>query len=237
MAVLRQYRNRRDRRAGRGFSLIELLFVLFVIGILAAIAFPTYQRYVAATRLAGHAQFIVETLRLARFEVFTRKVTVSLCASSNAADCTGSAWEKGWIVFTDDNTPGTVDADDEVLRAVAAYNDGITIDVTDGNKDLDYIQLRPDSIQLSDCTDCPATPVPTPHWSGEILLALLGINDAMAYRAGCSDENSSNSPSSENCKKPLAVLKLCDSLVSGEYGQSVTLLPNGMTPVTNIRCD
>lgn len=213
--------------------------MLFVIGILAAIAFPTYQRYVAATRLAGHAQFIVETLRLARFEVFTRKVTVSLCASTNGADCTGSAWEKGWIVFTDDNAPGTVDVDDEVLRAVSAYKEGITIDVTDGNKGLDYIQLQPDSIQLSDCTDCPAIHAPTPHWGSEILLALLGIDDAMAYQAGCSDQNSSNSQNSENCKKqtPLAVLKLCDSLVSGEYGQSVTLLSNGMTPVTNIRCD
>lgn len=213
--------------------------MLFVIGILAAIAFPTYQRYVSATRLAGHAQFVVETLRLARFEVFTRKVTVSLCASTNGADCTGSAWEKGWIVFTDDNTPGTVDADDEVLRAVAAYKEGTTIDVTDGKKNLDYIQLQPDSIQLSDCTDCPTTPVPTPHWSGEILLALLGINDAMAYQSGCSDQNSSNSPNSENCNKPtpVAVLRLCDSRVSGEYGQEVALLSNGMTPVTNIRCD
>ncbi len=213
--------------------------MLFVIGILATIAFPTYQRYVTATRLAGHAQFIVETLRLARFEVFTRKVTVSLCASTNGTDCTGSAWEKGWIVFTDGNTPGTVDADDEVLRAVSAYKGGTMIDVTDGKKGLDYIQLRPDSIQLSDCTDCPATRVPTSSWGSGILLALLGIDDAMAYQAGCSDQDSSNSPNSENCQKqkPLAVLRLCDSLVTGEYGQSVTLLSNGMTPVTNIRCD
>lgn len=214
--------------------------MLFVIGILAAIAFPTYQRYVAATRLAGHAQFVVETLRLARFEVFTRKVTVSLCASSNGADCTGSAWEKGWIVFTDGNIPGTVDADDEVLRTVSAYKVGTTIDVTvGGKKGIDYIQLLPDSIQLGDCADCPTIPAPPPHWSGEILLALLGIDDVMAYQAGCSDQNSSNSQNSENCKKqtPLAVLRLCDRLVSGEYGKSVTLLPNGITPVTNIRCD
>lgn len=214
--------------------------MLFVIGILAAIAFPTYQRYIAATRLAGHAQFVVETLRLARFEVFTRKVTVSLCASTNGADCTDSAWEKGWIVFTDANTPGTVDADDEVLRTVSAYKEGTTIDVTvGGKKGIDYIQLRPDSIQLGECIDCPPIHAPKPHWSGEILLALLGIDDAMAYQAGCSDQNSSNSQNSENCQKqaPLAVLRLCDRLVSGEYGQSVMLLPNGMTPVTNIRCD
>lgn len=240
MAVYRQYRDRRDRQADRGFSLIELLFVVFVIGILAAIAFPTYQRYVVATRLAGHTQFVVETLRLARFEVFTRKVAVSLCASSNGADCTGTAWENGWIVFTDDTTPGVVDVDDEVLRKVSAYKEGTTIDVIVGDKKgVDYIQLLPASMQLGDCTDCPEIDPPTPHWGGEILLTLLGIDDAMAYQAGCSEQSSSNSQNSENCKKqkPLAVLRLCNSLVSGEYGQSVTLLSNGMTPVTSIRCD
>ena len=214
--------------------------MVFVIGIMAAIAFPTYQRYVAATRLAGHAQFVVETLRLARFEVFTRKVTVTLCASSNGADCTDSAWEKGWIVFTDANTPGTVDADDEVLRTVSAYKGGTTIDVTDGGKKgINYIELRPHAIQLGDCTDCATMYAPKVQWSGKILLALLGIDDAMAYQAGCSDQNSSKSARSENCQKQplLAVFRLCDSRVSGEHGQSVALLANGMTAVSHIRCD
>ena len=214
--------------------------MVFVIGIMAAIAFPTYQRYVAATRLAGHAQFVVETLRLARFEVFTRKVTVTLCASSNGADCTDSAWEKGWIVFTDANTPGTVDADDEVLRTVSAYKGGTTIDVTDGGKKgINYIELRPHAIQLGDCIDCPAIHAPKVQWSGKILLALLGIDEAMAYQAGCSDQDSSQSARSEHCRKQslLAVFRLCDSSVSGEYGQSVALRANGMTPVSHIRCD
>lgn len=238
MAVHRQYHEPRHRQSDRGFSLLELLFVLFIIGILAAIAFPTYQRYVAATRLAGYAQFAVETLRLARFEVFTRKVTVGLCASTNEHDCTGSAWQDGWIVFTDSGTPGAVDPDDEVLRAVPAYKAGTTLEVIGADKkDVDYIQLQPGTTQLGDCTDC--SEIRFPHWSGEMLLAILGVNDAMAYQSGCSGQDASHSQNSAKCnnQKAVAVLILCDGTVSGEYGQSVALLSNGMTPVTSIRCD
>ncbi len=62
-------------RASGGFTLIELLFVVALVAVLAAIATPVYLNYVTKVRLAGHAQFVLETLRLARIEAVTRRIT------------------------------------------------------------------------------------------------------------------------------------------------------------------
>lgn len=248
MDLRQQYRRRRRSKDVRGFSLIELLFVLFIVGILSAIAVPTYKRYIASTRLAGHAQFVVETFRLARLEVFTRKVTVSLCASNDGQDCTGSPWEDGWIVYTDEGIPGTVDGSDEVLRRVAAYKGTTTFEViVSGKQGIDYIQLRPDAMQLVDCTDCldhdrraPILFADIGHWAGQTLLTVLGIADAAAFQSGCSSQDKSNSAKSEHCKKDkkaLATLTLCDSGTRGEAGQRISVMSTGITTVTNIKCD
>jgi prepilin-type N-terminal cleavage/methylation domain-containing protein len=247
MDIQQQYLGRRHSRGVRGFSLIEVLFVLFIVGILSVIAIPSYKRYIATTRIAGHAQFVVETLRLARLEVFMRKVTVGLCASSDGKDCTGSRWENGWIVYTDEGAPGTVDGSDEVLRRVPAFKGGTTFDVVvTGNKGVDYVQLRPDAIQLVGCVNCtdahahPRLYADIGRWAGDTLLTLLGISDAVAFESGCSDQDASNNPNSEQCnksKKTLATFTLCDSGTHGETGQRVSVTSTGFTTVANVRCD
>jgi type IV fimbrial biogenesis protein FimT len=247
MGIRQQYSGRRFSRSIRGFSLIELLFVLFIVGILSVIAVPTYQRYVATTRLAGQAQFAVETFRLARLEVFTRKVTVSLCASNDGKGCTGSGWENGWIVYTDEGIPGVVDGDDEVLRQVPAFKGGTTFDVVvSGKKGVDYIQLQPDAIQLIGCVDCTGDDRQTQlyadigSWAGDTLLTLLGISDAAAFESGCSSQDTSSSANSEQCnkgKKRLALFTLCDSGTHGETGQAISVMSTGLTTVAGVRCD
>jgi prepilin-type N-terminal cleavage/methylation domain-containing protein len=247
MDIRQQYLGHRRSRRVQGFSLIEVLFVLFIVGILSVIAIPTYKRYIATTRLAGHGQFVVETLRLARLEVFTRKVTVGLCASSNGKDCTGSRWENGWIVYTDEGVPGTVDSNDEVLRRVPAFKGGTTFDVAvPGKKGVDYVQLRPDDIQLVGCVDCMDNDrhahlyADVGHWAGDTLLLLLGISDAAAFESGCSDQHTSNSANSEHCnkgKKTLAMFTLCDSGTHGEIGQLISVVSTGLTTVASVQCD
>lgn len=45
-------------RRAKGFTLIELMITVVVIGILAAIAYPSYQSYMARSRRADAQQFV-----------------------------------------------------------------------------------------------------------------------------------------------------------------------------------
>lgn len=214
-------------KTNAGFTFLDLIITVAITGILTAIAIPSYWNYVIDTRLAGDAQFLAESLHVARIEAVTRDVPVSLCPSTNGASCTSSVWEAGWIIFSDEDSPGTVDGIDEVLRAKGSYEGTTTITVANGGGN--YVQFEPNLIQFVGCEGCGESQLSAnaldyataSEWAGRTLLRAVGIQDAMAktgnggnngsngngdgndsndnggYQAGCSDQNASNNPNSE----------------------------------------
>lgn len=97
-------------RLQRGFTLLELMVTLAVAAILFSFAVPGFQQMVQRNRVITYTNSFIATVNYARSEAIRRAGTVSICASSDGATCTGT-WSQGWIVFVnaDGDDPAVVD--------------------------------------------------------------------------------------------------------------------------------
>ena len=111
-------------RASRfGFGLIELMIVIAIVAILTVIALPSYQLAMQRNRVVTDTNDFVAALNLARNEAVARGRPVTVCASANGTSCDGSGvsdWSGGYIVFTDYDPVGAIDAGagDTILRVI-----------------------------------------------------------------------------------------------------------------------
>lgn len=94
-----------------GFTLLELLVTVAVLAILAAIAAPSFSALINSNRLTTQANSMVASLQHARSESIRLNRKVSLCASSDGVNCSGTTTWSRWIT--------RVDNDGEVLSDVS----------------------------------------------------------------------------------------------------------------------
>ncbi len=119
------------RRASRGYNMIELITAMSIVAILVAIAAPSFRYITNANRIASEGNGLLGDLQYARAEAIKEGQSVSVCVSNDAHTCTvGLAWQKGWIVFSDPNGNGVVDAGETVLRVQAAFSGSDTFVAT-----------------------------------------------------------------------------------------------------------
>lgn len=98
----------------------EILTVLLIMSMLVSFAGPSLADLVKRTRLRTEADRVMTSLNYARSEAVKLNSFVSLCRSSSGTACTGN-WEDGWIVFSDIDADGAVDAGDgDTVLAVYA---------------------------------------------------------------------------------------------------------------------
>jgi len=116
----------------RGFTLIEIMVTVAVSVILLAVAVPNYINFMRSNKLSTNVNTFVQALQFARLEARGRGAT--LCAStgkvgatSGHEECDSADWGKGWIVFSDYDTSGTLNGNDEILRVGEAFSADLTI--------------------------------------------------------------------------------------------------------------
>jgi len=123
--------NPASRRTSRGYNMIEMITVMSIVAILVAIAGPSYRYVTNANRIASEGNGLLGDLQYARAEAIKEGQGVSVCVSNDTKTCTGgSAWQDGWIVFSDVNGNGAVDAGDTVLRVQAKFSGSDTFVAT-----------------------------------------------------------------------------------------------------------
>lgn len=102
-----------------------------VMAVLLAAGVPSFQSIIASSRLATVTNSMVGTLALARTEAIRRGTRVTVCKSSDAAQCaTTGDWRQGWIVFLDSTrTPTTarVDPGERIIASTEAIGNNMVI--------------------------------------------------------------------------------------------------------------
>lgn len=129
----------------RGFTLIELMVTIVVLAVLLGIAIPSFTESTLGSRLRSEANDLAAGALLARSEAIKRNETVTLCASSDGATCTGT-WASGWIVRSVGGT---------VLMAHGAAPSGFLVSSSETSIDFQPSGVGAVSTTL---TVCRATP-------------------------------------------------------------------------------
>jgi type IV fimbrial biogenesis protein FimT len=105
-----------------GVTLIELMITMSVVAVLMALAVPSFQYVTNANRMASEVNAMLGDMQFSRAEAIKEGLTVTICSSSDQQTCSNSAsWRNGWIVYSDLNGNGVIDAG-EVLRVGHAFH-------------------------------------------------------------------------------------------------------------------
>ena len=97
--------------------MVELVVTMGIALTLAAMAMPSISDLVRNQRIKTASGDVYASLVYARSEAIKRSQTVSLCASTDGAACSGAtAWATGWIVFVDPDSDGAPAAAADIVK-------------------------------------------------------------------------------------------------------------------------
>ena len=114
------------QRSHSGFTLAELLVVLAVTAVLAALAMPSFRDMLLRRAVAQATDAFANDMRFTRSEAVKRSWRMGMCslADGSTSACSKDAkWVNGWMVFVDNNSNGTRDAGEDILRVQMAFSD------------------------------------------------------------------------------------------------------------------
>jgi type IV fimbrial biogenesis protein FimT len=100
-----------------GFTLVESLITLSITSILLSTAVPSFNGFIAAKRISAEVSTLTQHLHLARSEAIKQGSRAVLCPTDNGDECLGSGdWNKGYMVFIDNNANRERDPDEQLIH-------------------------------------------------------------------------------------------------------------------------
>jgi type IV fimbrial biogenesis protein FimT len=129
--------------AQTGFTLMELLMTIAIAAIVATIAIPSFQYVTNSNRVAGEVNGLLGDLQFARAEAIKEGQPVTVCLSKGGTTCdtTGSAWQSGWIVYSNPTGTGsntTIPASGSILRVQSPFTSTDTFVAQPGFSAITY---------------------------------------------------------------------------------------------------
>jgi type IV fimbrial biogenesis protein FimT len=94
-----------------------------IAAILMSIGIPSYRYVTYSNRVSTEVNSLLGDMQYARSEAVKEGATVTICPSNPAqTQCVNSsAWQAGWIIFSDVNNNAMVTARDNILRVTAPF--------------------------------------------------------------------------------------------------------------------
>lgn len=197
----------------RGFSLIGLIITLVVVAIVSGMSLSFSGAFLQDNRLSVANNDLVSAINLARSSAVTRNAKASICASSDGQTCTGTAWELGWIIFTDGDSAGVVDGTDEIVQV---HNKaGIDVSITSPSA---HIQFKPQGMVASVCVNCmDAINSKRIKFARMLVAAIKNLSPvSSAFASGASGSSGTSGGSGDMTQSCIAP----DSEVTGDSGSS-----------------
>lgn len=129
----------RSKKDSAGFTLVEMISVIAIISVLMAIGVPSYRSVTTSSRISTEVNSLLGDLQFTRSQALKQGQPVTACISTTGSTCSSSAlWQSGWIVFSDPNANGKVDAGETVWRVQRALSGGDDLQEPNGLKAVTF---------------------------------------------------------------------------------------------------
>jgi type IV fimbrial biogenesis protein FimT len=174
------------RSRNRGLTMLEVVAVMGIVAILVAVGVPSYKYVTSHNRIAAEINGLLGDLQYAREEAIKEGQTVSVCVSNNGTSCLGStAWRNGWVVFSDVNGNGVLNAGDTVLRIQSTFS---STDTFNASNNVSSITFNREGFANLTATGTLITLQPSPTANDAtrcLAITMVGMMTVQTYGGTC----------------------------------------------------
>jgi len=103
----------------KGFTLVELVVTIAVAAIALAIAVPSFSGLIESSKERAARDLLVSSINAAKEQAQSQRVNVYICASDDGSTCSNN-WASDWLVYEDNDSSSTLNADDIIISSLSS---------------------------------------------------------------------------------------------------------------------